>query len=79
MGQEPVWSQQSTRQIVALMLATCISFWLVILLPFDEPWNWLMAGLSVMLAAAFVTQLVARVVLRQRDDYWHERNQDAGS
>ena len=37
-----------------------------------------MAGLSVVLAAAFITQLVARLVLRQRDDYWRERNQDTG-
>ncbi len=76
MGQEPVWSLKSTRQIVALLLTTCISFWLVILLPFDEPWNWLMAGLSVVLAAAFITQLVGHLVLSQRNDYWRERNQD---
>ncbi|MCC3271809.1 hypothetical protein MUK71_07115 [Arthrobacter zhangbolii] len=76
MSQEPAWSQKRAKRMVALLLSACVSFWLVILLPFDEPWNWLMAGLSLALAGAFVT-LLARLALRQRDDYWRgQRNTD---
>lgn len=73
MGQGQAWSRKRTKQMVVLMLTTCISFWLVILLPFDEPWNWLMAGVSVGLATAFITLLVARQVLGQCGDYWREQ------
>ena len=73
MGPGQAWSQKRTKQMVVLLLSTCISFWLVILLPFDEPWNWLMAGLSAGLATAFITLLVAQKVLGQREDYWGEQ------
>lgn len=76
MGQGQVWSQKRTKLMVVLMLTTCISFWLVILLPFDEPWNWLMAGLSAGLATAFIALLVARPALWQRGDYRRERDTD---
>ena len=73
MGQGQAGSQKRTKQMVVLLLSTCISFRLVILLPFDEPWNWLMAGLSAGLATAFITLLVTRPALGQRGDYRREQ------
>lgn len=44
-------------------------------LPFIEPWSWLLLGLAMLLSVALVV-LVVRLVLQQRDDYWRERGRD---
>ncbi|MCQ2001159.1 hypothetical protein [Arthrobacter zhaoxinii] len=78
MSQDPAWSQTRTKRMVLFMLSACVSLWLVLLLPFDEPWNWLLIGLFLVLGAAFI-KLLASFVLQQRESYRQEREEETGS
>ncbi|MDM7988989.1 hypothetical protein [Arthrobacter sp. zg-Y877] len=77
MSLEPAWSQNRAKRMVVLMLSASVSLWLVLLLPFDEPWNWLLVGLFLALAAAFI-RLAALFVLQQRNDSWRDHKRDTG-
>ncbi|KAD3633185.1 hypothetical protein GD627_10195 [Arthrobacter yangruifuii] len=66
------WERDHVRQMVAVMLSTFVALWLLLLLPFDEPWNWLMVCLFLALTAASL-RMLAQLVRRRRQEYWHER------
>lgn len=67
MSVDPTWSQKHAGRTVAVMLSTFVAVWLVLLLPFNEPWNWLMVGLILALIAASL-EMLARFTLRQGDE-----------
>ncbi|MCC9205100.1 hypothetical protein [Arthrobacter sp. zg-Y769] len=76
MSEDPTWSQKHAKRMVVVILSAGVSLWLLLLLPFDEPWNWLLVGLFLVLGAAFIG-LLASFFLQQRDDYWHEQERDS--
>ena len=59
MSEDPTRSQKHARRTVAVILSTFVAVWLVFLLPFHEPWNWLMAGTALVLTAASVRMLAS--------------------
>ncbi|MCC9174982.1 hypothetical protein [Arthrobacter sp. zg-Y179] len=72
---EAGWERDHVRQMVAVMLSTFVTLWLLLLLPFDEPWNWLMVCLVLALTAASL-RMLAQLVRRRREEYWHEREKE---
>lgn len=61
--------------LFCIMVATVALYSLYSVLPYREPWTWLLLGVVVLSAAAFLVSL-ARFVLAQREDYWLERGRD---
>lgn len=61
--------------LATVMTISLILVWVNNLVPFVEPWSWvLLGGVLIMLVATIA--LLARLVLQQRDDYWRERGRD---
>lgn len=58
--------------MAAAMLGASAVLLLHALLPYTEPWNWLLLGFGIALTITSIA-LLTRFVLRQRDDYWRER------
>lgn len=75
MSQDAAWSQKRAKRMVVLMLSACVFGWLYILLPFDEPWSWMLLGIEIALGIVFISLLVGLVRAR-REDYWREREKD---
>lgn len=72
---EAGWERDHVRRLVAVILSTFVAVWLVFLLPFDEPWNWLMVGLVLALTVAS-TRLAAQLLRRRRQEYRHEQEKE---
>lgn len=61
--------------LAATMAGSLVLLWANNLLPFEEPWSWVLLGGVLTLTAAAIA-LLARLVREQRDDYWRERGRD---
>ena len=68
-------SRPLPKALLIVMPSSAALLALYNVLPFVEPWSWLLLGIVIVLGVVSIV-LLARFVLQQRDDYWREHGRD---
>ena len=69
------WNRRHSRHMMAAMISMLAVSSAHIFLPLTGSWRWLIPGAQIALTGIFIV-LLAQFVLRQRTEYWRERNRD---